>query len=147
MPKFDTTASTEVSGSGNRLGIAFVEPDAGVRGTRQRQHRWREIEARRQRAALGRRGGDDAWAAGEVEHPHRRRHSRRVEQRSDEFPGRAGEGRAVIRRRLFPAGALEGADRFRIEAHCGFWSGGASKRRSGRTMVFTGFSALPSKVK
>ena len=100
-------ASASASPSSNCTAVVACPGD--------REHRRREVEAPRRRAARTSTGRNEARPAGDVEHARAARNLRRIEQRFDERSGRAGERRPVDAGRALPARMLERANRFRIE--------------------------------
>jgi hypothetical protein len=139
-------------GKRHRLGVAFGEMQCRMCGARLGQHRRREIEPGDHRAARGGFPRDEPGAAAPIEHCRPQRDAGGVEQRVGEFARCLGEGHLVMRRRLLPAGMLEGADGVRVEVglvgdhlsrvndNCPWhkdcrWS----KRRARRVMALFGF--------
>jgi hypothetical protein len=101
-------------GMGQRRGVALVELQLRMRLPRLHQHRRREIQPAGPGAAHCRRRGNEPGAAADIQHLRPGSDAGRIEQRLDEGCG-VREGRVVLRRRLLPAGMLEGADGLGID--------------------------------
>ena len=101
------------------LGVAFSHRDGGIGVPCNADHRGREIQSLRGRAACSGRRGDMAGSARDVEHALAGANTGSLQQRRDEGRCRMRERVVVARRRALPPGMLERADGFGLKGHGG----------------------------